>query len=348
MTPWRFNWLGEPAGFARPQALWLVLAAVALGVWAIGVALRRPKRVAQYIHPALGPLVLDGTATKRPLVRASLHLGAAVAFAISLAQPQCMSHTELSKRKGLDIVVALDASKSMLARDVKPSRLDRAKLELGTLLDELKGDRIAIVAFAGDAFVQCPLTSDYSAAKLFLKAIDPRHMPQGGTNIGAALAAARGIFEATERGAKEKIVVLISDGEDLSGEIQSEASALSAMGVRLYAVGIGNTLGEPIPELDDHGEIAGYKLDESGATVVSKLNREGLEALARDVNGTYFEQPEGVAIGEVIRVIDHLQKDELEGRLTVKYAEVFQIPLGVGLLLLLLAKLIPPANVRPA
>ena len=112
----------------------------------------------------------------------------------------------------VDVVVALDASKSMLARDVQPSRIDRARLELTTLLDDLKGDRVGIVVFAGDAFVQCPLTSDYAAAKMFLRAVDPEQMPQGGTNIGAALVLARQVFENADRGAKEKVVVLISDG----------------------------------------------------------------------------------------------------------------------------------------
>src|SRR5205085_10997699 len=136
-------------------------------------------------------------------------------FGFALAQPQCGSHSELTKRRGIDVVVAIDASKSMLARDVQPSRLERAKLELTTLLDELKGDRVAIVGFAGDAFIQCPLTSDYSAAKLFLRAIDPEQVPQGGTNIGAALRVSKDVLTNADHGAKHKGVVLTSDGAHL-------------------------------------------------------------------------------------------------------------------------------------
>ncbi len=122
-----------------------------------------------------------------PVVQGGFYGLGLLLFGLALAQPQCGSRSELTKRRGIDVVVALDARKSMLARDVQPSRLERAKLELTTLLDELKGDRVGLVAFAGDAFVQCPLTSDYSAAKLFLRAVDPDQMPQGGTNIGDAL-----------------------------------------------------------------------------------------------------------------------------------------------------------------
>ena len=133
--------------------------------------------------------------------------------------PSAAAKSELTKRRGIDVVVALDASKSMLARDVQPSRLERAKLELTTLLDELKGDRVGLVVFAGDAFIQCPLTSDYAAAKLFLRAVDPEQMPQGGTNIGAALTLSKQVLDNADRGAKERVVVLLSDGEDLVGEV---------------------------------------------------------------------------------------------------------------------------------
>src|SRR6185295_12553524 len=126
-------------------------------------------------------------------------------------------------------------------------------------LDELKGDRVAIVVFAGDAFIQCPLTSDYAAAKMFLRAIDPDAMPQGGTNIGAALLLSRQVLDNADRGAKDKVIVLISDGEDLEGEITEGVEALKEAGARVLAVGIGSEGGEPIPILNKRGEIVGYQ-----------------------------------------------------------------------------------------
>jgi len=232
------------------------------------------------------------------------------------------------------VVVALDASKSMRARDVQPSRLERAKLELSTLLDELKGDRVAIVAFAGDAFVQCPLTSDYAAAKLFLRAIDPDQMQEGGTNIGAALLAAKDVLEGSDRGAKDRVVVLLSDGEDLSGEVGEATEALHAAGIKVYAIGIGSESGEPIPVLDKSGEMTGYVKDPQGNTVLSRLDQAGLEAIAQATGGEYFHRPRAVAVPEVAARIDRLQKTELESRITVRYDERFQSFALAGLLLL--------------
>jgi len=235
-------------------------------------------------------------------------------------------------------VVALDASKSMRARDVLPSRLERAKLELSTLLDELKGDRVAIVAFAGDAFVQCPLTSDYTAAKLFLRAIDPDQMQEGGTNIGAALATAERVLEGADRGAKDRVVVLLSDGEDLSGEVGDATDALKAAGIKVFAVGIGSATGEPIPVLDKQGERTGYLKDPTtGQTVLSRLDEAGLESIAQATGGEYFHRPGGVAVPDVAARIDRLQKTELESRITVRYDERFQAFLLPGLAFLLLA-----------
>jgi len=186
-NPFRFGLLGYPLGLARPGFLLFALLAVALGVLGLLVALRRTARVESVLGTRLAKALAPGASTLLSALQAALRASGLLLFAIALAQPQCGSRTELARRRGIDLVVALDASKSMLARDVQPDRLDRAKLELNTLLDSLKGDRVGIVAFAGDAYVQAPLTSDYAAAKLFLKAVDPEQMQQGGTNIGAAL-----------------------------------------------------------------------------------------------------------------------------------------------------------------
>jgi Ca-activated chloride channel family protein len=241
------------------------------------------------------------------------------------------------------VVVALDASKSMYARDVAPSRLERARLELTSLLDLLKGDRVAIVAFAGDAFVQCPLTSDYAAARMFLRAIDPEAMPQGGTNIGAALLLARQVLDNADRGAKDRVVVLLSDGEDLGGEIAEGLGSLREVGARVLAVGIGSEQGEPVPILNKEGAVVGYKKDEEGRTVISRLDRAGLTHLAQATGGEYFFQPRGVAVAEVVKVIDGLKKSELESKVTVRYGEAFQPFVAAGLAFLFLGALLVPA-----
>ena len=173
----RFTLLGYPVGLGEPWAL--VLLAVAGAILALGLfhALRRRARVRALVSERLTDVLAPGLSVTRPVTQVTLYALGTALFAVALAQPQCGSSTELVKRRGVDVVVALDASKSMLARDVQPSRLERAKLELSTLLDELKGDRVGLVVFAGEAFVQCPLTTDYGAAKLFLRAVDPGAMP---------------------------------------------------------------------------------------------------------------------------------------------------------------------------
>jgi Ca-activated chloride channel homolog len=340
-NPLRFGFLGYPLGLAHPGYLLLALAALALGVWGLLFGLRRRARVETLFGARLGPLLAPGVSNVLRALQATFRASALVLFAVALAQPQCGSRTELARRRGIDLVVAIDASKSMLARDVAPSRLDRAKLELNSLLDSLKGDRVGIVAFAGDAYVQSPLTSDYAAAKLFLRAVDPEQMQQGGTNIGAALQLAQSMLENADRGAKDRVVVLLSDGEDLSGEEMEAAESLKAAGIKVYAVGIGSEAGEPIPELGKGGEVVGYKKDSSGNTVLTRLDRAGLEAVAQLTGGEFFYQPHGVAVQEVAARIDRLQKSEIESRLTVRWDERFQTFLAPGLVLLTLGLLLP-------
>jgi Ca-activated chloride channel family protein len=347
VTPgWHFTLLGYPLGLVHPWALLLSLAAVALGALGAWAAWRRQRRVVDLVSQRLTAKLTPGVSVARPAISAACYAAGLLLFACALAQPQCGGHTELTKRRGIDVVVALDASKSMLARDVQPSRLERAKLELTTLLDELKGDRVGIVVFAGDAYIQCPLTSDYAAAKMFLRAVDPEQMAEGGTNIGAALEKAEEVFEGAERGAKEKVIVLISDGEDLSGEIQEGLDALKESAVRVYTVGIGSETGEPIPVLDKRGEVVGYRKDKDGNTILTRLDRAGLTQIAEATGGQFFYQPRAVAMSGVIEQIDKLQKSELESRLSVRYVERFRWFLMPGLILLVLAMGIRPSRRR--
>ncbi len=331
MMPWRFTLLGYQLGFAQPAYLGAIALALALGGLALVLSLRRSKRLAKAVPNRLAALLAPGVSRVLPSLQSAAYTAALLAFGIALAQPQCGERAEMVKRHGIDVVVALDASKSMAARDIQPSRLERAKLELSTLLDELKGDRVAIVVFAGDAFIQCPLTSDYSAAKMFLRAVDPDQMPQGGTNIGAALLLSRQVLDSADRGAKDRVVILLSDGEDLSGAIDEGLEALKAIGAHVFAVGIGSEQGEPIPLINKRGEVTGYKKDENGTTVITKLDSAGLKRLAEASGGEYFYQTRGVAMSEVVKRIDAMQKSELESRLMMRYGEAYQPFVGAGL-----------------
>lgn len=348
MTPWRFTVLGYKAGFAQPWFLLGVIVAGLFGLIAVAVTIRRRKRVSKAVPKRLAAALAPGVSTILPVLQNSAYTMALMFFAVALAQPQCGESAEVAKRRGIDVVVALDASKSMYARDVTPSRIDRAKLELTSLLDSLKGDRVGLVVFAGDAFIQCPLTSDYSAAKLFLRAVDPETMPQGGTNIGSALLLARQVLENADRGAKDRVVVLISDGEDLTGDITQGIDSLKELGARVLAIGVGSEAGETIPVFNKSGDVVGYKKDENGVTVITHLDRAGLVHIASATGGEFFTSPKGVAMADVVKIIDTLQKSELESRVTLKYGEAFQPFLAVGLFFLVLGFLILPSWRRTA
>ncbi|MFL5321166.1 MAG: VWA domain-containing protein, partial [Myxococcaceae bacterium] len=242
-NPLRFHLLGYPVGFAQPLYLLLILVSGVLALWALYGALTRRKRLLGALSDRLVDRLAPGVSLLLPSLKATWYGAGLLLLAIALGQPQCGSHTETTKRQGIDVVVALDVSRSMLAQDVQPSRLSRAKLELMTLLDELKGDRVGIVLFAGDAFIQCPLTSDYDAARLFLQSAQPEQMQQGGTDIGSALELAKKVFDGADRGAKDRVVVLLSDGEDLAGQLGNITDELDDAGIRIYAVGIGSESG---------------------------------------------------------------------------------------------------------
>lgn len=347
LQPWRFKLLGYEAGFAQPWFLAFILVALVLGALGIFFAVRRSDVVARLISERFMARLAPGVSTARPMLQTGFYTFGLLLLAIALAQPECGSHTELVKRTGLDIVVALDASKSMLARDVQPSRIERAKLELMTLLDELKGDRVGIVVFAADAFIQSPLTTDYSAAKLFLRAVDPMEMPQGGTDIGGALSLSKQVIENAGGAARDRVVVLLSDGEDFGGDIDEALAALKALNVRVYAVGIGSETGEPIPMFNKHGEVVGYKRDDAGATVLTRLDAGALRRIAEATGGEYFHQPRGVAMSSIVEEIDKLQKAEFESRMTVRYEQRFQHFAFPGFLLLVIGMLIRPSRRKP-
>jgi Ca-activated chloride channel family protein len=339
--PWRFKVLGYQMGLAQPAFLALCGVAALVGALALLLALRRRSRVRAFLTERLVDKLAPGTSRWLPATQAGLQGLGLILFGLALAQPQCGTTSELTKRRGIDVVVALDASKSMLARDVQPSRLERAKLELATLLDELKGDRVGLVAFAGDAFIQSPLTSDYSAVKLFLRAVDPEQMPQGGSNIGEALTLARQVLDNADRGSKERVVVLLSDGEDLTGQVDEAVAALKEARVQVLTVGVGSEQGEPIPVYNRRGEFVDYKKDSSGETVITRVDRAGLSAIADATGGAFFYQPRGVAMSEVLERIEKMQKSELESRVTVRYDERFQVFALPGLVLLVLGMVLP-------
>ena len=346
-APLSFQVLGAPARLAEPGALWLLLAVALLAVLG-GIQLsRRRALLARTGGPQAARL-----APRAGLLRPSLRLGSSLTglllLALALSRPQCGTRTELARRYGVDVVVALDVSRSMLARDVKPDRLTRATLEVGSLLDSLAGDRVGLVVFAGEAFVQCPLTTDYAAARLFLRAVSPASVPQQGSDLGNALQAARQVLDASEAGAgRSKVVLLVSDGEDLEGGVRDAAAQLAEAGIRVSALAVGTTAGEPIPVTDAAGQVTGHKKDRSGQPVVTRLDLAALRAVVDAGGGQLYEldAPErGLAAFRA--ALDALEKGELDSRLTVQFEDRYSLFALPGFLALLAGLLLPEGR-RP-
>lgn len=328
--------------FAHPDAFWLMFL-VGLSWLVLWRAERvRARRLHALADAALLPALLgEASAARRTLRHVCLLFGLALAV-VALARPQAGTRVELEKAHGVSVVFALDVSRSMLARDVRPDRLRRAQAEIGDMMEQLKGNRVGLVAFAGMAYAPCPLTTDISAAKLFLRNLSPDAVPQGGTAIGRALATARALFSAESRpggGAGQpstaaNILVLVTDGEDHEGDLEEEAKALREAGITLFAVGVGSTLGEPIPIAQGEGGTT-YLKDPNGQTVLTRLDETALQKLATDAGGTYTSGAAGgTGLVQVQAGIQAVQKAELESRLVVAYDERYHWVLLPALLLL--------------
>jgi Ca-activated chloride channel family protein len=270
------------------------------------------------------------------------------ALALSLMGPRFGTQLRTVERRGVDVVVALDVSASMRAQDVAPSRLRRAKNEIRTLLDGLRGDRVGLVLFAGDGIVQCPLTTDYGALRLFLDVAEPDQVPTPGTNFGAALDAATEAFAAARPPAdttarpddrRAQVLLVLSDGENHVGDLEEIKQSARAQDIALFAAGVGTETGGRIP-VYENGRRAGVKRDARGRVVRTRLDEPALTTLAED--GAYFRVgATSSALSDLPTALRQLQTSVLAEERFADYAEMYQWPLALALLLLGIEVLIP-------
>jgi Ca-activated chloride channel homolog len=254
---------------------------------------------------------------------------------LTLSQLQCGTHMEMMKREGLDIIIAVDVSNSMLAEDMKPNRLAKAKQEIRGLIDRLKGDRVGLVAFAGEAFVQCPLTLDYSVVQIFLDVLNTDLIPSQGTAIGDAIRVATKAFEGQER--KHKVLILLTDGEDQNTDPIGASEEARKEGVKIFPIGIGSPVGEPIPIVDRNGKRVGFMKDNKGDVIVSKLDEVTLQKIALNTGGKYYRATAGeMELDKVYDEINKMEKKELEGKLLMQYEDRFQYPLFLAIILIVM------------
>ncbi|MEI7596781.1 MAG: VWA domain-containing protein [Bacteroidota bacterium] len=251
---------------------------------------------------------------------------------IGISNPQVGSKIETAKRKGVDLMVVLDISNSMLAQDIKPNRLERAKQAIQKLIDKLDNDRIGLVVFAGKAFIQLPITTDYSAAKLFLDNTNTKLIGTQGTNIGEALQLAEKSFQENDK--KNKAIIVISDGEDHQEDAMTIASEIAAKGIKIFTIGMGTPQGSPIPEISRNMQLT-FKSDENGSVIISKLNEITLQKLAATGNGVYVNANntnDGLDI--IFNDINKIEKVEFEAREFSEFESRFQYLLFAALLVL--------------
>lgn len=263
---------------------------------------------------------------------------------LALSRPQIGTTLEIVKRSGLDIMIGLDISASMLAEDIKPNRLRKAKHTISAVIDRLEGDRVGLIAFAGDGFVQCPLTVDYAAAKLLLDALNVDTISQSGTEISQAIEIAASSFNQEEH--KYKVLLFFTDGEDHGQKAIEAAKAAANQGVRIYCVGIGlPNQGTPIPLRRPNGEFRGYKHDRSGEPVVTKLEDALLREIAQLTNGKYYQAtPGGAEIDRLFAELAAIEKRKIEERQFTQYEDRFQYFLVFALLFLVWEFLLPESR----
>ncbi|MFC2031721.1 VWA domain-containing protein, partial [Chloroflexota bacterium] len=266
---------------------------------------------------------------------------------VALARPQWGSVTQMVEQEGIEVMVALDVSHSMLAQDIKPDRLSRAKMEIADLMSRLGGDEIGLVLFSGASFVQFPLTSDYATALTFLDNARPEVISRPGTAIGDAIRTALSGFDMSR--ASQKVILLITDGEDHGGEALAMAEAAAEQGVMLYTIGFGSPQGEPVPEYNSLGDVVGYKTDEQGEVVLSKLDEATLRQIAEVGGGHYFRASAGGSeLDALVSELGMLQKGEISAQVETRGIERYQIFLMAALALMVTIELIPDRLARKA
>lgn len=286
----------------------------------------------------IGQLTPDVSKAKKTSRFILLMLGLAFLI-LGICNLQTGSKTQEVKREGADIMVCLDVSNSMMAQDLTPNRLERAKIALEKMIDKLQGDRLGIVVFAGEAYVQLPITTDYGAAKLFLESINPKVVPVQGTNIAAAINTSLESFGKDE--GKNKAIVIITDGEqNEEDDAVSSAEEAAKKNVTIHTIGVGSESGVPIPNMVN-GVPAGYKKDKQGNTVVTKLDPKILQDIAAATNGVYVQATSAdIGLDAIMSKIEEMDKKEMESKMYTDYEDQFQWFLGAALLLLVIEALI--------
>ncbi len=317
--------------FSAIHLIWVVIALALFYLWAF----RKKKAVREeFAQKDLVNKLMPSLTIRRQNLKASLIVIAAIFIVISFMRPQWGFKWHKVKRKGLDIIIALDTSKSMLAEDVKPNRLERAKLAIIDFTKHLKGDRIGLITFAGEAFLECPLTVDYGGFIVSLRDVNVNVIPRGGTSISSAIKEAVRSYEGGLK--KYKVLILITDGEDHEGYPIEAAKEAKKEGIKIFCIGIGTPEGDLIPITEKGGRKTFLK-DKNGNVVKTRLDEETLKKIALFTGGDYIRSGQKEFGLNLIykKKLSKMGKREIESKMVKQYGERFQIPLFIAFIILL-------------
>ena len=317
--------------FAHPDLLYLLLIVPLLLVFYVAMAKRKKRDISKFGNPELLATLMPLRSPRRETMKFVLVLIALFFVIIGVAGPQFGSKLQQVKREGIELIIALDVSNSMLAEDIKPNRLEAAKQAISRMTDKLDEDKVGLIVFAGDAYVQLPITTDYSSAKLFLSGINTDIMPVQGTAIGAAIDLAASSF--TPETEASKAIIVITDGENHEDDAVAAARAARAKGIYVHTVGMGLPQGAPIPEKGQNGQ---YMEDAQGNVVISKLDEATLREIAKAGEGLFVRaSTTNVGLNTLLDEIDRMDKTLLEEQVFSDYAEKYQYFLLMALLFVL-------------
>ena len=329
--------------FVSPEYFWLfgcIPLFIAFFLWAYQ---QRRAALSRFAARELLKKLTHNAGLSRQIFKWILFLLFFFFVVIAFVRPQFGVKMEMMERKGIDVMIALDISQSMLAEDIAPNRIDRAKHEIAKFIDHLKGDRVGIIIFAGESYVQCPLTLDYGAAKMFLDVVNTDWIQVQGTALADAISQSVRAFKTDSK--KHKVVILISDGEDHEGAAIDAAKKAKKEGVKIYTIGIGSQSGVPIPISKGTGNVV-YKKDNKNNLVMTRLNSLILEKIALESDGKYFHAGISLDFSIIYSEIAKMEKKDLGMNRLAVYEERYQIFLAVALVFLLLEFFIPERHRR--
>ena len=318
--------------FANIEMLWWLITIPVFVIAYIIITKRKQRQLMEFGDPELMAQLMPDASKSRPIVKFTLLMVALVLLIMAAARPQYGQQEKTVKRQGIEVMVALDISNSMLAEDVAPNRLDRAKQMLSKMIDNMTDDKVGLVVFAGEAFTQLPITCDYVSAKMFLNTISPKLIPTQGTAIGAALQTAIRSFGSQESDAG-RAIILITDGENHEDDATAVAKQAQELGIQVFVIGIGKPEGSPIPVPGTND----YIKDRSGQVVVSRLNEEMCQEIAQAGKGAYVRcDNTNTAMRALQQELDRIATTDLETTVYADYNEQYQSFLLIALLLLVI------------